>query len=298
MERIRWGNPPVGLFNFPVEQWAATGRFGDYGVELTTHTHLTGQEYGAQIRAGAYDMGQIGTPVFLPAALGSDEYAVISIGLCNYAPFYLVAAPGVGSLADCRGEPVIINKRWTCPGSLLEWHARQENMALDDIQVVELMARTSFDNYGMAFVDGIERQDFRAGILYEPYVSLAERAYGWSVLAAYPKLLRPANYAILLYARRSLIDRKPDLVQRVMGAYFDAATDALAHVDTALKPFAEAFPKVQPMDIEKSVEREAGFWNRGELVDRDLLNRVQQELIHQHLVPDDYQIADYVQPLH
>ena len=81
MDTIRWGNPPTGLFNFPVEYWASTGRFADFDLELHTSTHLTGQEYGAQIRAGTYDMGQIGTPVFLPAALGSQEYAVVSIGL-------------------------------------------------------------------------------------------------------------------------------------------------------------------------------------------------------------------------
>ena len=109
MDTIHWGTPPVGLFNFPIELWQTTGRFAQRGLDLKLSSHLTGEEYGARIRAGAYDMGQIGTPVFLPAAVGSREYAVVSVGFCDFAPFYLVAAPGVNRLSDCRGEKVIIN---------------------------------------------------------------------------------------------------------------------------------------------------------------------------------------------
>ena len=71
MDSINWGTPPVGLFNFPIEAWQRGGRFAERGLDLTLSSHLTGEEYGARIRAGAYDMGQIGTPVFLPAAVGS-----------------------------------------------------------------------------------------------------------------------------------------------------------------------------------------------------------------------------------
>ena len=195
MDTVNWGTPPVGLFNFPIELWQKTGRFAELGLDLKLSSHLTGEEYGARIRAGAYDMGQIGTPVFLPAAVGSREYAVVSVGFCDFAPFYLVAAPGVDRLADCRGEKVVINKRMTCPGSLLEWHARQEGLAIDDFKVVELMQDSRFDNYGQAFADGIEHGEFRIGILYAPYVSLVERRFGWRVLADYADLLRPKSRA-------------------------------------------------------------------------------------------------------
>lgn len=297
MDKVNWGNPPMGLFNFPMEAWTQARRFADYDLQVATQTHLTGEEYGAQIRAGAYDMGQIGTPVFLPAAAGSREYAVISIGLCNYAPFYLVASPEVESLRDCLGEPVVLNKRRTCPGSLLEWHARREGLTLADFQVVELMADSKFDNYGVAFIDGVERGQFRIGISYEPYASLLEREFGWRVLADYPSLLRPANYAILLYARRRLIETQPELVRRMTTAYFDAATDALAHVDTQLLPFAQAFDYIDPVDIERSVARESRHWNRAPLVDWPLLDRVEQELIVQQRVSADYRIRDYLSPL-
>ena len=297
MHTVKWGNPPVGLFNFPLDLWAATGRFADFGLRLEPHTHLTGEEYAAQIRAGAYDFGHIGTPVFLPAAVGSREYAVISAGVCDYAPFYLVAAPGVDSLHDVRGEPVVINKRQTCPGSLLEWHARREGLDSDASDVVELMARSPFDNYGQAFADGVARDAFRAGILYEPYVSLVERCHGWRVLAEYPELVRPANYALLVYARRRLLEQEPDLVRRVLEAYF-AAVRFGGEQPQALHGFAEQLPFIAAADIDAGMRRERRHWNTTPGIDEGLLDRVQDELVAQRRVPADYDIRDYVATLH
>ena len=293
MDTVNWGTPPVGLFNFPIEAWQRSGRFAERGLDVTLSSHLTGEEYGARIRAGTYDMGQIGTPVFLPAAVGSREYAVVSIGFCDYAPFYLVAAPEVGRLADCRGEKVVVNKRMTCPGSLLEWHARQEGLTIDAFSVVELMKDSAFDNYGQAFADGIERGAFRIGILYEPYVSLVERRYGWRVLADYADLLRPANYGILLYARRRWIEEKPELVQRMVQAYFGAAAWGVDH-PAELRPFASQLPFVTEDDIETAMRRDGRHWLREPSLDWAFLKRVEEELITQRRVPPDYDIRDYV----
>ncbi|MGK2943086.1 MAG: ABC transporter substrate-binding protein [Immundisolibacter sp.] len=293
MDAVNWGTPPVGLFNFPIELWQKTGRFAERGLELSLSSHLTGEEYGARIRAGVYDMGQIGTPVFLPAAVGSREYAVVSVGFCDFAPFYLVAAPGVERLADCRAEKVVINKRMTCPGSLLEWHARQEGLTIDDFDVVELMRDSAFDNYGQAFADGVQRGAFRIGILYEPYVSLVERQYGWRVLADYADLLRPANYGILLYARRRWIDQKPELVRRMVQAYFAAAAYGVEH-PAALRPFAAQLPFVSEDDIERAMHRDGPHWLREPSLDSAFLRRVEQELKVQQRVPADYSIRDYV----
>jgi len=293
MDTVSWGTPPVGLFNFPIELWQTTGRFAERGLDLKLSSHLTGEEYAARIRAGAYDMGQIGTPVFLPAAVGSREYAVVSVGFCDFAPFYLVAAPGVNRLSDCRGEKVVINKRMTCPGSLLEWHARQEGLTIDDFEVVELMQDSAFDNYGQAFADGIEHGAFRIGILYEPYVSLALRRFGWRVLADYADLLRPANYGILLCARRRWIAEKPDLVRRMVQAYFAAATWGVEH-PAALRPFASQLPFVSEDDIERAMRRDGPHWLREPSLDWAFLARVEQELKTQRRVPADYDIRDYV----
>lgn len=293
MDSINWGTPPVGLFNFPIETWQRGGRFAERELDLTLSSHLTGEEYGARIRAGAYDMGQIGTPVFLPAAVGSREYAVVSIGFCDFAPFYLVAAPEVGRLADCRGEKVVINKRMTCPGSLLEWHARQEGLTIGDFSVVELMKDSAFDNYGQAFADGVERGAFRIGIQYEPYVSLVERRYGWHVLADYADLLRPANYGILLYARRRWIEEKPELVRRMVHAYFAAASWGVDH-PAELRPFASQLPFVTEDDIENAMRRDGRHWLREPSLDWAFLKRVEQELVTQKRVPADYDIRDYV----
>lgn len=293
MHNVNWGAPPVGLFNFPIEAWQRSGRFAERELDLVLSSHLTGEEYGARIRAGAYDMGQVGTPVFLPAVVGSAEYAVVSVGFCDFAPFYLVAAPDVAHLADCRGETIVINKRMTCPGSLLEWHARQEGLTLDDFPVVELMRDSAYDNYGQAFAEGVARDVFRIGILYEPYVSLVERRYGWHVLADYADLLRSANYGILLYARRRWIEEQPELVRRMVHAYFAAMAWGVDH-PAELRPFASRLPLVTEDDIETAMRREGRYWLREPSLDWAFLKRVEQELVIQQRVPTDYDIGAHI----
>ena len=238
-------------------------------------------------------MGQIGTPVFLPAAEGSDEYAVISAGLCDFAPFYLVAAPGVHALADCRGEAFVLNKRLTCPGSLLAWHSRQEGLSADDFAVVELMRQSRHDNYGRAFLEGARGGEFRIGILYEPYVSVIERELGWQVLADYATLLRPANYGILLYARRSWLHERPELVRAMVAQYFAAAAWGRDNAD-ALGPYAAQLEFVTPADVMRAVARDAPHWRLESGADPAFLTRVQDELIIQRRVAADYRIQDYV----
>lgn len=296
METIRWGSPPVGLFNFPLDLWRDEGRFARAGIELDATSHLTGEEYGARIRAGAYDMGHIGTPVFLPAVQGAREYAVISVGICDFAPFYLVAAPGVTTLADCRGEVLAINKRMTCPGSLLDWHARQEDLTAGDFDVVELMRDSRHDNYGRAFLEAARVGQFRIGILYEPYVSVIERELGWQVLADYATLLQPANYGILLYARRAWLADRPDLVRTMMGEYFAAAAFGRAH-PAALRPYAGTLAFVTGEDVERAVARDAVHWRLAPNADGAFLARVRDELVTQGRVPGDYRIEDYVELL-
>lgn len=297
METVRWGQPPVGLFNFPLELWQDQGGFAHAGIRLDARSHLTGEEYGAQIRAGAYDMGHIGTPVFLPAALHTREYALVSAGICDFAPFYLVAAPGVHALADCAGETFVINKQLTCPGSLLAWHARQEGLSAEDFDVVELMRHSPHDNYGRAFLEGARAGRFRIGILYEPYVSVLERELGWQVLADYAQRLRPANYGLLLYARRSWLAEQPALVQRVVGEYFAAAAHARSN-PAALRGFAHALDFVEEADLERAAVREGRLWRLEPGADPAFLARVEQELITQGRVPANYRIAEHVQLLH
>jgi ABC-type nitrate/sulfonate/bicarbonate transport system substrate-binding protein len=297
METVRWGSPPVGLFNFPLDLWREQGGFARAGIRLEPRSHLTGEEYGAQIRAGTYDMGHIGTPVFLPAALGSREYAVVSVGICDFAPFYLVGAPGVAGLGDCRGERLVINKRLTCPGSLLAWHASHEGMDPGDFSVLELMREARHDNYGRAFLEGARAGDFRIGILYEPYVSAIERELGWSVLADYPALLRPANYGLLLYARREWVAQRPELVRATMAQYFAAAAHAREHPQL-LRPYARALEFVQGADLERAIARDAPHWRLTPGADPAFLARVRDELVTQGRVPADFRIEDYVSLVH
>ena len=161
---IDWGLNPRGIFNLPLEYAAARGAFGE-GLKLEFHNHVTGAHYGARLKGGTFDIGQIGTPVYFPAVAAGDDYEIVTVGVCNYPPFYLVAEPAVRSLAALRGETVAINKRGTCNENLLLWHANEEKVREQDLRILEVMAAADCDDYGAAFIKAAGEGKFRAGVL-------------------------------------------------------------------------------------------------------------------------------------
>ena len=86
---------------------------------------------------------------------------------------------------------------------------------------------------------------------------------------------------------------RSELVDAVVNAYFDCARSAGDHAD-ALAGYASKFRFIQPDDVRTAIQREARHWQLHAGIDWDLLERIEDEVIEQGLVPESYQIADYV----
>lgn len=282
---IRWGNPPTGLHNAPIYLGLQTGTFSVPGVQIEARDNLTGADYTEELVAGAYDMGHIGTPPLFAALARTHEYVVVGQGLVRYPPFYLMAPAHVRSLRELTSQVITLNKLHTCPHSIMRTLLRREGMTEDQIRLATLVE-------GEAIVDAIRRGRTAAAVLWEPYVSYVERVLNWKILAEGRTTMTPSNYGILLYARRALLVRQPEVVQQLVTAYADSVRAARQELAAAAVALQERLPHVPPADIESSLRREAPHWSADTSFDFHLLERVLGELEVQTVVPERFALRD------
>lgn len=283
---IHWGLNPRGIFNLPLEYAVSRGVFGK-GQDVSLRDHLTGAHYGSALKAGAFDIGQIGTPVYFPAVANSDVYEIVSVGICNYPPFYLVADPAVPGMHALRGETIAVNKKKTCAENLLLWHAHEEGIHEHELKILEVMAESECDSYGAAFIKGASEGKFKAGVLYEPYVSYIEDVAGWKIIGDYPRIIEPSNYCLLLYVRKSWAQENPEVMSRLITDYFDAIKYASAHLEDMLSSVAP-LPGITKTQMLAAFRREVPRWNTEPLIDHAVLDRACDELRRQNRLPADY----------
>ena len=125
-------------------------------------------------------------------------------------------------------------------------------------------------------------------MLCEPYVSYAERVYGWHVLVEGRRVIDPSNFGICVYARRQLVEDQPDLVARMVRDYATCVGYAMDHMDEAAQALYGKFPAFLPEDIDKAVRRDTPNWTSDTTIDEAFLSVVLEELKDQSIVPPDF----------
>lgn len=280
-----WGNPPTGLHNTPIYLGVRTGTFSVAGMRLEARDNLTGADYTEALVGGAYDMGHIGTPPLFAALARTREYVVVGQGLVRYPPFYLMTPAHVRSLRELTGQTITLNKLHTCPHSIIRTLLRWEGMTEDHIRLTTLVE-------GDAIVEAIGQGDTAAAVLWEPYVSHVERVLSWKILAEGRTTMTPSNYGIMLYARRSLFARQPEVVRNLVTAYAHSVRAAQQNLAAAAAALQERMPHVPPADIERGLGREAPHWSADPSFDFRLLDRVMGELEVQAVVSKRFALRD------
>lgn len=283
---IRWGNPPTGIHNVPIYVGMSEGIFAVPGVTIMASDNITGADYTEEVVAGQFDMGHMGTPPLFSALNRTSEIAIVGQGLVRYPPFYVLTAPGVNSISNLKGQRVAINKRHTCPHSilrtLLRWHALDET----DVDLVTLV-----DGWEMATAAG--RNDLAAVVIWEPYASYLERTHGWRIVANGHDVIRPSNYAFCLWAKRRLIREAPGLVKDLLAAYSRSVDHVKAHPES-VREHVERFPLVSPSDVECGIARESALWSADLAVDPVLMKHVITELETQGIVDEKFVLEQYL----
>lgn len=287
MTTLRWGNSPVGTYTAPVFLGIARGVFGPPDLRIETTENLTGADYTEAVVAGRFDMGHIGTPPLLAALARTDEYVIVGQAIMRSPCFYLVAAPGITSVRQLKGKTVALNKLRTCPHSIVRTLLRREGMREGDVTLATLVE-------GARINEAIGRGDVAAAVNWEPYVSQAERAFGWHILADGREVIDPSNYGYMLYARRRLVAEQPALVRAVVAGYAASVRYAAEHLAEAAETLYGRLPSVAPEDIDRALRRDAVSWNWDPRIDPDFLDRVLAELKAQEVIPPDFDVTRFV----
>src|SRR5262249_52248368 len=136
-------------------------------------------------------------------------------------------------------------------------------------------------------IEAIKRGEVAAAMIWEPYVSYAERTLEWRVVIDGPSTVS-STHGYCLFARRDLIDKKPVFVRRVVANYSKCVRYAVDHLEDAAQSVYDRVENIALADIRRALGREARHWRLEATLDREFLARVVQELKHQSIVPPDF----------
>jgi ABC-type nitrate/sulfonate/bicarbonate transport system substrate-binding protein len=278
---LQWGNSPVGTYSAPIFLGLARGAFGPPGVRIQVTDNLTGADYTENLVAARFDMGHIGSPPLFAALARTDAYAVVGQAVMPTACFYVIAPPDVRSMAELKGKVIALNKLRTCPHSIVRTALRQAGVAESEVTLRPLVE-------GTAINEAIARGEVGAAVNWEPYVSQAERRFGWRILADGRTVIEPPNYGYLLYARRELLQHEPELVARMIHDYGAAVKYAVEHLDEAARTLEGRIFGITREDIDNALRRDTPSWTWDTDLDRAFLDRILLELRAQSVVTPDF----------
>ncbi len=280
-QALHWGNPPNGTYNAPIHLGLQRDAFGSPDLLIDTRDNRNGAEYTQALLAGEFDMGHIGTPPLFAALAETDAYVIVGQGVVRHPCFWVVAPPEISSVSDLIGKPVGLNKRRTCSHSIIRTLLNWEGLTETDI---DLRILGDYVN----ITEAIGTQGLAAAVLCEPHVSFAERVYGWRVLIEGRRVIDPSNFGICVYARRTLVEERPDLVARVVQDYGNCVQYAVDHMEQAADALDGRFPGFLVEDIEQAIRRDTPNWTSDVTVDEEFLGVVLIELKSQEVVPGDF----------
>ena len=282
-ETFQWGNSPIGTYAAPIFLALARGAFGPPGLRVEVTNNLTGADYTENVVAGRYDMGHMGSPPLFAALARTDAYAVVGQAVMPTACFYLIAPPEVRSVAELRGKVIALNKLRTCPHSIVRTALRQAGLDEADVTLRTLVEGTHIN-------EAIARGEVDAAVNWEPYISQAERRFGWRILADGRSVIAPPNYGYLLYARRALLRRDPGLVAHMIRDYAAAVQYAVEHLDEAAATLEGRIPGITRDDLDRALRRDTPSWTWDTRLDRAFLDRILVELRAQAVVGADFEM--------
>jgi ABC-type nitrate/sulfonate/bicarbonate transport system substrate-binding protein len=281
-----WGCSPKGVYNMGVFLGKAKGIFQVPGTDLTIFENLSGADFTEELIKGSFDMGTCGTPPLMAAFEKTNEYAVIGTSNSNFPPFYLIAPETIQNIEDLEGKVIAINKFRTCPHSIIHQVLTNAGIGLDTVRLVALVTPAKF-------IEAIANNQIEAAMLWEPWVSYAERVFNWHIVVDCPKVIQPSNWAHLIYVRRSILEDKPDLVRNYVSAYLKSIEYAKNNIHELLS-LDYPMDYVTPEDIERAVKREVPLWNTNPAFDEVIAETAERDLKNQKVISVDFSLQPFV----
>lgn len=268
LEKIRYA-PLTGVSGLAISFGAEKGFFKEEGLDVE---FISTKDPIAGLTSKDIDVVDVATTTAIVAAGKGAPIKIISSMFRTKGPFYLIASPNIKSVEDLKGKKVGVGAF----GSGLDVYTRVilKKHGLTDKDVTLVANGTQQAAYA-----SLETKQVDATIIHEPFASLVEKegkgkllATGWDYL--------PTFHTGVLAARNGILEEKPELVKKLLRAYFKSQEYAKSHPEEYKAYYLKNSP-VDPEVLDKALKREEVLWENKPDVDIQALQdtqRIQKEL--------------------
>ncbi|GHH03897.1 ABC transporter substrate-binding protein [Pseudodonghicola xiamenensis] len=275
------------LFYSPLYVAIGNGYFAEEGISFDLLAGQGSDKVTAALLSGSVDIALAGPETTIYVGNGqSPEKIHIFAGLTATDGSFLVGRETPGEAFDwatLKGKKILGWREGSAPAIFLR--KALENAGLDPDKDVDIITNVAIPARGGAFMSGVA--DY--GTFFEPDVTKLEETGKLHALTNVGQAVGQIDYTVFI-ARESYIADHPEIVSgftRAIAkaqAWLDTATPAEAA--TALAPY---FPGVSPEELASSVERHraAGVWKSSPAVSPEAIDRLQDLLIANGLLPND-----------
>jgi ABC-type nitrate/sulfonate/bicarbonate transport system substrate-binding protein len=208
------------------------------------------------------------TNTYLRAAAKGAPIRIVSSAFRSKGPFFLIARPGINSVADLKGKTVGV----AVSGSGMETYTRKILAAngVDPDKDVKFVA----DGVNQQAYGALTTGQVDATIIHQPFPALGQ-LQGKSVTLARGWDYLPTYHTGVLIAGNDVIDKNPDLLRHGLRAYFTAYTYAKEHYDEYLPWLKSKLGTIDPQAVEAALKQEDDIWDDNPAIDPKAISDTQ-----------------------
>lgn len=263
LQKIRYA-PFNGVSGLAVRFGIEKGFFKEEGLDVEL---ISTQKPIEALTSKDVDIVDVATTNVIVAAGKGAPIKIVSSMFRTKGPFYLVAKKGIDSVEDLKGKKVGAAVLGSGLDVYTQTILKAHGLTKDDVTYLA-------DGVNEAAYASLTSGQVDATIIHEPFASLAELegtgkilAKGWDYL--------PTFHTGVLASRNDFIENHPELVEKLLRAYFKSQDYAKSNLDEYKKYFL-ANVKIDPAAVDKAFERENVLWENNPDVDLNALKETQQ----------------------
>ncbi|WP_409344621.1 ABC transporter substrate-binding protein [Paenibacillus sp. MBLB4367] len=272
-----------GVSGLAVRFGAEKGFFKEEGIDVE---FISTSDPVAGLTSKEIDIADVNTTAAIVAGGKGAPIKIVSSMFRTKGPFYLVAKPGINSIAELKGKKVGAAAFGSGLDAYTKVILKANGLGANDVTFIANGANE-------AAYASLESGQVDATIIHEPFASLAEKngkgkllAKGWDYL--------PTFHTGVLASNTTFIDKHPELVEKLLRAYFKSQDYAKNHLDEYKQYFLKNV-KIDADVFDKAFEREKVLWENNPNVDVNALNdtqKTQKELGFQDQIYDVNKLLD------
>lgn len=283
---VLWGAPSFWIERFPLVYGVEKRIFQCLGVCPEVKVHHGGPELLQAVRDNRVHVGEIGLPPFLTAFSQGLAARIIGSTFIQSLDHFLVARPGIHSLAELRGRRIGILSRGSCD----EYFIRR----LLQTQGIDPDLEATLVPLGSAYGDSASFTSARidVGFMVEPALSLGESKGFFNVLARVGDFFPRYQWGGI-FAADSWIQDNRNLLTALMAGYRQTVRQMAADPEACI-PLGSKMFGVEPAVFRSALNRHLPNLEPNAAIDLEGLEnciRIQREL---GAIPRDIQPEEMI----